>query len=63
VVVEVVHFLVVVNLQDLVVLAVEVLVLKVEMERQEVLTLVEVVVALEDLLVVIIIMVEQVVQV
>ena len=58
-----VHFLVVVNLQDLVVLAVEVLVLKVEMERQEVLTLVEVVVALEDLLVVIIIMVEQVVQV
>tara|TARA_R110002153_G_scaffold46865_1_gene132319 strand:- start:812 stop:1000 length:189 start_codon:yes stop_codon:yes gene_type:complete len=62
-VVEVVHFLVVVNLQDLEVLVVEVLVLKVEMERQDVLTLVEVVVALEELVVVIIIMVEQVVQV
>ena len=55
-----VHFLVVVNLQDLEVLVVEVLVLKVEMERQDVLTLVEVVVALEELVVVIIIMVEQV---
>tara|TARA_E500000318_G_C3493613_1_gene185441 strand:- start:41 stop:232 length:192 start_codon:yes stop_codon:yes gene_type:complete len=51
VVVEVVHFLVVVNPQDLEVLVVEVLVVKVLMEQQDVLTLVEAVEVLEEVLV------------
>jgi hypothetical protein len=46
---EVVHLFVLVNLQDLVVLAVAVLVLKVEMERQELLILVVAAVVLEEL--------------
>ena len=50
-VVEVVHFLVVVNPQDLEVLVVEVLVVKVLMEQQDVLTLVEAVEVLEEVLV------------
>ena len=43
------HLFVLVNLQDLVVLAVAVLVLKVEMERQELLILVVAAVVLEEL--------------
>ena len=46
-----VHFLVVVNPQDLEVLVVEVLVVKVLMEQQDVLTLVEAVEVLEEVLV------------
>jgi|TARA_R110000796_G_scaffold56420_1_gene130732 hypothetical protein len=63
VVVEVVHFLVVVNPQDLEVLVVEVLVVKVLMEQQDVLTLVEAVEVLEEVLVSLIGVVVQVVQV
>ncbi len=62
-VVEVVHFLVVVNPQDLEVLVVEVLVVKVLMEQQDVLTLVEAVEVLEEVLVSLIGVVVQVVQV
>jgi hypothetical protein len=49
VVVEVVHLLIVLNLEDLVVLAVAVRVLKVVVERQELLILVVVAVVLEEL--------------
>ena len=48
---EVVHFLVVVNPQDLEVLVVVVLAVKVLMEQQDVLTLVEAVEVLEEVLV------------
>tara|TARA_R110002110_G_scaffold4314_1_gene22247 strand:+ start:382 stop:573 length:192 start_codon:yes stop_codon:yes gene_type:complete len=48
---EVVHFLVVLNPQDLEVLVVEVLAVKVLMEQQDVLTLVEAVEVLEEVLV------------
>ena len=58
-----VHFLVVVNPQDLEVLVVEVLVVKVLMEQQDVLTLVEAVEVLEEVLVSLIGVVVQVVQV
>jgi|TARA_R110000787_G_scaffold226231_1_gene334023 hypothetical protein len=59
---EVVHFLVVLNLQDLEVLAVAVLVVKVLMEQQELLILVVAVVVLEEVLVSLIGVVEQVAQ-
>ena len=58
-----VHFLVVVNPQDLEVLVVEVLVVKVLMEQQDVLTLVEAVEVLEEVLVSLIGVVVQVKQI
>ena len=57
-----VHFLVVLNPQDLEVLVVEVLAVKVLMEQQDVLTLVEAVEVLEEVLVSLIGVVEQAVQ-